>query len=74
MQYYCDDYPVLNLTLAIFTESLSHPLMLTYLADDDITTELPGDGIYFWNLGATNSVGSVATSNRTICKPHVTYK
>ena len=67
-QYYCDEYPPSNLTLEIASDSLPHPLILTYSANDDITAQLAEDGVYTFRVWATNSVGSVVTSNRRICK------
>ena len=72
MQYYCQDYPILNLTLELFDESLSHLMMLTYLPDENITAQLQEDGIFTIKLWATNSVGKVMTDNWTICKSQIT--
>ena len=68
VNYYCEEYPVVNYTVELTNVLSSEAWLFSVLAEDSITVNsLPEDTIYIFELIAVNDFGAVSSGNRTIC-------
>ena len=68
IDYYCEEYPVLNYTVELTNVLSSEVWSLTVLAEDNVTADgLSEDTVYVFELIAANNFGTVSTGNYTIC-------
>ena len=65
----CDAYPILNYTLELTDESSDSLVSSSGMNDSTFTVgNLTEDTMYTYRISVSNSVGSVSSEGKTMCK------